>query len=158
MTYSRTLVVLAKSIKKGDFCIAGKNIETYDWIRPVKDCPFSGEELCNLSNTTDQLKVFDVVEMTFIEKVPEVYQPENELVDMNVKWRYLDDFQIGLNIKYLNISIDTYTGNWMGMGFSGIYSSHIPGINISKNTGSGRSISKIFFNITALEIIKNTAN
>lgn len=94
MTYSRTLVVLAKSIKKRNFCIAGKNTETYDWVRPVKGTPFTGEELCNLSNRSDQIKVFDVVEMTFIKEVPEVFQPENELVDMNTKWRYLGDFQI----------------------------------------------------------------
>ena len=94
MTYSRTLVVLAKSIKNRNFCIAGKDTETHNWVRPVKDCPFSGEELCNLSDRSDPINVLDVVKMTFIEKIPEIFQPENELVDMNVKWSYLGNIQI----------------------------------------------------------------
>ncbi len=102
MTYSKKLVVLAKSIKHGAFCIAGKDIESYNWVRPVKDTPFKEEELCNLSNHTVPIKIFDVVEMTFIKENPLVFQPENELVDMNVEWKYLGEFQIG----DLNILID----------------------------------------------------
>ncbi|KKL79645.1 hypothetical protein LCGC14_2012720, partial [marine sediment metagenome] len=93
MTYSKTLVVLAKSAKKRNFCIAGKNIETNEWVRPVKGSPFTGDELCNLSNRTDAINVFDIVEMTFLKESPEVHQPENELVDMNINWRYLGEFQ-----------------------------------------------------------------
>ena len=84
-----------KFIPKSLSSIAGKNTETYEWVRPVKDTPFTGEELCNLSNLTDPVKIFDVVEMSFIKKVPKAFQPENELVDMNLKWRYLEDFQLG---------------------------------------------------------------
>jgi len=94
MTYSRTLIVLAKSNKHGGYCIAGKDFKTGKWVRPVKDTPFTGDELCNLSNRTDPIKTLDIVQMTFIEENPEVHQPENELVDINVKWRYLGEFQV----------------------------------------------------------------
>ncbi len=95
MAYSRTLIVLAKSTKHRGFCIAGKDFKTSKWVRPVKDNPFTGDELCNLSNRTDPIKTLDIIEMTFIKENPEVHQPENELVDLNVKWRYLGEFQVG---------------------------------------------------------------
>ena len=53
MTYSKTLVVLAKSIKRGNFCIAGKDMADFSWVRPVKDTPYSNNELCNFSNRSN---------------------------------------------------------------------------------------------------------
>jgi len=67
-------------------------MDTYNWIRPVKNTPFTSNELCNLSNHTGPIKILDIIEMTFIEENPEVHQPENEFVDMNVEWRYLGEF------------------------------------------------------------------
>ncbi len=104
MTYSKTLIVLAKSIKKRGFCIAGKEIETHKWVRPVKESPFSNDECDNLSNQNRPIKVLDIVEMTFIEKSPKNYQPENEKVDMNVRWRLMNNFQI----ENLDSLIDKY--------------------------------------------------
>lgn len=95
MSYSKRLVILAKSIKFGNFCIAGKDIKTNNWVRPVKKNAFNGKELSNFSNHDDPIKIFEVVEMTFINKTPEIYQPENEKVDMKVKWNYLGELEIG---------------------------------------------------------------
>jgi len=102
MTYSKTLVVLAKSKKKRALCIAGKETMTTNWVRPVKGNPFTSDELCNLANRTDPIKILDIVEMTFIEESPEVHQPENELVDMSVKWRYLGEFQVEHLEKFID--------------------------------------------------------
>ena len=33
----KTIVILAKSIKHQHFCIAGKDLETRQWIRPVSN-------------------------------------------------------------------------------------------------------------------------
>jgi len=130
MTYSRTLVVLAKSIKKGGFCIAGKDIETNNWVRPVKDTPFTGTELCNLSNRTDPIEIFDIVEMTFIKQNPKVYQPENELVDMNVKGRYLEEFQIG----HLETLIDGNQKDFLDLVKNrSIHKDNIKGLNLQNS-------------------------
>ena len=37
MTITKDILILAKSGKHGDFCIAGKEIGTGNWIRPVSD-------------------------------------------------------------------------------------------------------------------------
>lgn len=103
MTYSKTLIVLAISTKHLGFCIAGKDIETNNWVRPVKGTSFKREELCNLLHQTDPIKIFDIVEMTFKKETPEDHQPENELVDMNVKWKYLGEFQIRHLDKLIDI-------------------------------------------------------
>ena len=94
MPYSRRLVILAKSRKRGRICIAGIDMDARNWIRPVKNTPFTSNELCNLSNHTDPIKILDIIEMTFIAETPEDHQPENEFVDMNVEWRYLGEFPI----------------------------------------------------------------
>ena len=94
MTYSKELIILAKSIKKGGFCIAGKNLNNYEWVRPVKDSPFSTNDLCNSLNHNYPIEVFSIVEMTFIRKNPKKYQPENEIVDMNLEWNYSGEFNI----------------------------------------------------------------
>lgn len=39
----KTIVVLAKSIKHGKYCVAGKDINSNEWVRPVLDR--SGAEL-----------------------------------------------------------------------------------------------------------------
>lgn len=102
MTYSKELIILAKSIKKGGFCIASKNLNNYEWVRPVKDSPFSTNDLCNSHNYNYPIEVFSIVEMTFIRKNPKKYQPENEIVDMNLEWNYLGEF----NIANLDALID----------------------------------------------------
>jgi len=104
MSYTKRLVILAKSRKLQGYCIAGKNYETHDWIRPVKELPFTTEECCNISDRGRSIQVFDIVEMTFIEESPKNYQPENETVDMDVEWRLIGNFQI----ENLNSLTDTY--------------------------------------------------
>ena len=104
MTYTKRLIILAKSIKHQRFCIAGKDYETHDWIRPVKNLPFTHEECRNFSGSRRSIQVFDFVEMTFIERSPKNYQPENEIVDMNVEWRLIGHF----TIENLNSLVDSY--------------------------------------------------
>lgn len=104
MSYSKRLIILAKSKKHQSYCIAGKDYKTHDWIRPVKNSPFTTKECCNLSDSDRSIRVFDIIEMTFIEKNPKDHQPENETVDMNVKWRSLGTY----NIRDLDRLIDTY--------------------------------------------------
>ncbi|MDD5065721.1 MAG: hypothetical protein PHF84_01615 [bacterium] len=47
-------------------------------------------------------------------------------------------FRIGVDLKYLSITVDQYSGSWMGAGFSLLYSLAIPGI---RTAGSEKNLS-----------------
>lgn len=126
----KEIVILAKSIKNGGFCIAGKDVNTNEWIRPVST--INGGELSNeqsksyFHNEDGNLvgypcKILQKVRINFSEAVPLPYQCENYLID-NSRWmqnyketelvRYLDRPQAlwGINSDYIN-SVDLNTMN-----------------------------------------------
>ncbi|HUU76890.1 MAG TPA: hypothetical protein VMX55_01000 [candidate division Zixibacteria bacterium] len=114
MTYLKTLIILAKSKKKGRYCIAGKNLADGNWVRPVKSSPFTSYELKNISNLTRELETLDILKMSFKEKSPQIHQPENEQVDMDIEWSFINKYPIdkldkivdGNNNDFLNIIRD----------------------------------------------------
>lgn len=91
MAYSKTIVCLAKSIKHGGYCIAGKELvdnRFAGWIRPVSDR--EDEEIrsaeCRCDDGTE-LRLLDVVTIPLLEARPSAYQIENHLIDANQRWR-----------------------------------------------------------------------
>lgn len=87
----KTIVILAKSIKNEHFCIAGKDLSTGQWIRPVSD-ENGGEITREQSRLTFSgaassydCKVLHNAEIDFSEQVPLYYQPENYLIS-KVHW------------------------------------------------------------------------
>lgn len=85
-----TMVVLANSIKKGHRCVAGKCLETNEWIRPVATP--QGGELTRLQASARNpygvypVKTLQKVNMSFSRKSPLVNQPENRLID-GTEWQ-----------------------------------------------------------------------
>jgi len=81
----KTVVILANSIKHHQHCVAGKCIETKQWIRPVST--MEGAELShNQSLYHNQYGKFIVkpmqkIEMYFHSVAPLVNQPENHLIN-----------------------------------------------------------------------------
>ena len=79
-----TVVILAKSVKKGMHCVAGKEVNSRKWIRPVSSV--EGAELsdqqCMYVNPYGRYnaKPLQKIEMNFSRPVPLVNQPENFLV------------------------------------------------------------------------------
>lgn len=79
----KTIVVLASSVKHHGRCIAGKDIATGAWIRPVGDA--GGRELTlEQAKYTNPYGRYDIknlikIEIDFTEAVPLNYQPENYL-------------------------------------------------------------------------------
>lgn len=83
----KTIVILAKSIKKGGLCIAGKDIESKEWIRPVH--PSNPEGTIPLSicyRNGCQVQLFDIVEIDFTKACPTICQPENVFYNEKTKW------------------------------------------------------------------------
>jgi hypothetical protein len=80
----RTIAIFANSVKHGMHCVAGKDVASGDWIRPVADA--SGAELnheqCIYSNKYGRftVKPLQKIEMTLAAPVPLINQPENHLL------------------------------------------------------------------------------
>jgi hypothetical protein len=93
----KTIVVLAKSIKHHAYCVAGKDISSNEWIRPVSN--INGAELseqqCKCTN--DQWKgqgkspyhsnVLKKIEIEFLQHAPLINQPENYVISDKV-WQH----------------------------------------------------------------------
>ena len=88
--YKKTIRILCIGRKFGGYCIGGIDVETGKWVRCVKERtgqkPFFQPELDTLLPGDGKVNFLDVIEMTFIEKAPLRYQPENEIVDLNTPW------------------------------------------------------------------------
>lgn len=84
------VVILAKSVKHGRHCVAGKSISKKRWIRIVSN--ESGAELDDshvmITNPHGSfaVKPLQKVYVNIEKSVPLINQPENWLVDSQVKW------------------------------------------------------------------------
>lgn len=85
----KEIIVLAKSSKHSEYCIAGIDTTTGEWVRPVSD-NISSEGAVPLEQITYQdgseLQVLDIVSIQFIKPVPTKSQPENYLYDPDHCW------------------------------------------------------------------------
>lgn len=107
----KTIVVLAKSIKHGKYCVAGKDINSNEWIRPVSN--INGAELseqqCKCTN--DQWKgqgkspyhsnVLKKIEIEFLQHAPLLNQPENYVVS-DMVWQHKYNIKVHEIQSYLD--------------------------------------------------------
>ncbi len=63
------------------------------------------------------------------------------LVNIGYGRKMKKNIQLGMNVKYLNLDLNGYNGNWIGAGVSGLMSFNLKGINIEQcenfNVGLG---------------------
>jgi hypothetical protein len=116
-----SMLVLAKSYKSGERCIAGKqvtstegkNISLGDWVRPVTN--INGGEgkgaiprnVYFLSNK-QEAKVLDIVRIPIIGRVSVPGQPENILIDEKRCW----DYESSLSPSNVNYITDDVNDIW----------------------------------------------
>ncbi|MGC6409042.1 dual OB domain-containing protein [Bisgaard Taxon 45] len=119
----KTIIILAKSIKNGHFCIAGKDIKTHEWIRPVSTQEGGAitEEQSKLTfegaRSSYSCKLLHQAEISFSSHVAQKYHPENYLIDGSQwihKYNYnseelnnLLDYPNDLWVKETRIPVDT---------------------------------------------------
>ena len=91
----REMVVLTRSDKHNNYCVAGitKNKGTWEWIRPVN--PNREDGAITLGNMTygdgTECKELDVVTIDCLDKDAALrHQPENVYINPNVKWHKKD--------------------------------------------------------------------
>lgn len=112
MSSTREIIILANSAKKGGHCVAGKDIKTGEWIRPVSSVgggELSREQVTLVSsNYAWTAKTLNKVIISFDSHVPQSNQPENYLIDSS-SWK--PNFKF--NRENLDQYLDTPEHLWM---------------------------------------------
>lgn len=119
MAYTKTIVCLAASRKPGGLCIAGKDIGTGEWIRPVSHR--EGEEIsaaeCTMTNG-QQIRLLDIVTVPLLKSKPHRHQTENHLIDPDKRWKK----EGRATWEQVEESLDDHSGPlWLNLNASGGY-------------------------------------
>ena len=85
---NKTLVIFANSVKHHQHCVAGKDILTKEWIRPVGDkngCELKDEQT-KYKNPYGKFSVkpLQKMEIEFLKKAPLKQQPENYIISNKI--------------------------------------------------------------------------
>ncbi len=111
---SRDIVCLVSSRKNNGRCVAGKIIENNEtpgsWIRPVSSRHSREISLAErrYGDGTDS-NLLDIIRMRFVKHFPSDAQPENWLIDENVRWEKIGQIRFGQIHPWL----DTPDSLWM---------------------------------------------
>lgn len=90
MSYTKRILVLANSWKKGGACVAGRTFSDkayVDWVRPVstRDTQELNASEMRCADGSD-LSVLDVVDVPLVAAAPHLHQVENHVVDASQPW------------------------------------------------------------------------
>lgn len=105
------MVVFANSVKHGKHCVAGKLIDSNEWIRPVAND--LGAELNNQQikyrNPYGEFltKTLQIIKFTYLKHVPLINQPENYLIDDQV-WKQNYSINESEINEYLDMPYDLW--------------------------------------------------
>ena len=96
----KTIIIMTKSFKRYNYCIAGIDVETGEWIRVVSD-DRTIEGAVPVEDAVDEnenpIEIFDVVTISFIRPQPLPEQNENWLYDRSRPWIK----QRSVNLQYV---------------------------------------------------------
>jgi hypothetical protein len=105
------IIILAVSRKNNGFCVAGKDVNTNQWVRLVSSVN-GGPLYCNqiafqaLNGGISNGPLFKILNIQLGQHVPLVYQPENYLLS-GIQWQ-----EANLNIQNTNFSYDVPLDIW----------------------------------------------
>jgi hypothetical protein len=101
MAYTKRIVCFANSYKTGGSCIAGKDVDSGAWVRPVSDRPteeLSFFEYCYEGYKSP--KLLDIIDVPLLKAVPHDHQTENHLINKErwtrkgaLPWADLEQFR-----------------------------------------------------------------
>ena len=77
----KRIVCLANSKLKGDRCIAGKDVESENWIRPVKEPGVGLSWSERRYEDGNDPKLLDIIEVSLVKPCPHNHHSENWLLD-----------------------------------------------------------------------------
>lgn len=85
--YSKTIVCLANSRKTGGRCVAGKEQDGGDWIRPVSSRPTAEVNIEERQyENGKEPQILDVIEVCMVGAAPHGHQQENHIIDVGYYW------------------------------------------------------------------------
>ncbi len=99
----KEIIVLAKSSKHSEYCIAGVDTITGEWIRPIStNTRKEGSVPVNdiTYNDGKQVQVLDKVKIKLSSYKPTYSQPENYVYDSSVKWKKTGQITLAELTKY----------------------------------------------------------
>ena len=85
----KEIIILAKSSKHREYCIAGIDTTTGEWIRPISDniAHEGSVPLCDITyEDGTQVQILDKVKIKLLSHNPTKSQPENYKYDSSVCW------------------------------------------------------------------------
>lgn len=89
----RDIVILAASEKNGDYCVAGIDVDTGEWLRPYSHNKAT-KGAVPLEHITyadgSHVKLFDVVRIDFADNCHNAMQPENFFYNETERWLKID--------------------------------------------------------------------
>lgn len=86
----KEIIIMTKSAKRGNYCIAGIDVKSGEWIRPVSDdVETEGAVLQEDAIYEDgtEVEILDVVRIEFIKHIPNEAQNENYLYNSEKYWK-----------------------------------------------------------------------
>lgn len=155
----KTIVILANSVKNNQHCIAGKDVVTKKWIRPVNDA--EGGELshdqakCRNPHGLFPINLLQKIEIGLLKEAPLINQPENIIVT-DEEW--LQKYKLernNLNLFVDNPEVLWNTGNSSGIGENDRVDYHQILIN---NIEIEQSLYLIYPNDAKVIVTKNLEN
>ena len=104
---TKQIAIFAKSAKNGNFCVAGFDIDTKKWSRPISDnpklkdaVPFKDATYLN-GDEVHEAKIFDVVEIKVEDKISDnQIQPENFYYAENSRWKKIGETTLQNILKW----------------------------------------------------------
>lgn len=106
---TKRIVCLANSRKLGGRCVAGKDIRSHAWIRPISDRPH--EEVSEVERRYEDgadPRVLDVIDVPLMQHKPSGHQPENWLLDPGFYWVRMGQ----MDVRQLARLVDTPSVLW----------------------------------------------
>jgi len=88
MPYTKRLLCLAASRKHHGYCVAGKDVNSGEWVRPISARP--GHEISYVERLTAEghrCDLLDVIDVSLTQGVPTAFQVENHLNNQAVRWQ-----------------------------------------------------------------------
>ena len=93
----KDIVILAISEKNDNYCVAGIDINTGDWVRPYSDIKNINGAVPKdniICDNGKSAKIFDIVRIKFEQPCNNLVQPENFYYNQSKRWRYLDSLTL----------------------------------------------------------------
>lgn len=99
------ILILACSAKHYGYCVAGIVVDTGEWIRLVGSRNISNNEIPKQYMryvSGNKCNPLDIVYVDIIERIPGRIQPENALVNLSVRPRFIERVGVDILLNYLS--------------------------------------------------------